>query len=128
MISPVVIRAVAGDVTNVRPRITRNLVGELVAVSLSFVGAPPAGTVVLSGAPGINGEPAQTYLNLAATNTNNWYYPAVSLEDNTGAEFLYASGGTKVPTSFIVNGPLLLTVGAALTGAMEIQAIAYIRQ
>ena len=113
---------------DIPPFARRSFMGRLIAVELFFGGGVGAGTIVLKDDVDDTGGAQQTYLTLGATNTNNWYYPTVALVDNANAARLYAVGGAPVAGQYIVNSPLLLTIGATCTGGQFIICRAFIER
>ena len=70
--------------------------GRIVAVGVTYLDSPPAGTTdVVVATKGVNG-PAQTILSIANAATDGWFYPRVGTVSTSGAAMLYAGGGTAV--------------------------------
>jgi hypothetical protein len=108
-------------------RATRVPVGEVVGVGIKCDGTVPGTTTMVLATAAQDGYPAQTILNLAANNSSQWYYPTAPAQDNTGANRLYAAGGSPVPIPFVVQNYLEFTVANCVNAAV-IDVIVLIRR
>lgn len=91
--------------------------GELKTIGVHFGGSAPATTTVQIVTVDGDFSVHQTLLNLAAGNTDAWYYPRPAAQDNTGAQDLYAVGGTPVPMWFFIEGYLNLSMNHGISAS-----------
>jgi hypothetical protein len=96
---------------------TNNVVsGRIVAVGLSYLETPPAGTTdVVVATKGTNG-PAQTILAISNAATDGWFYPRVGTTSTSGAAMLYAAGGTAVGEPPAINDVVNVKIDGANAG------------
>lgn len=86
--------------------------GKILAVGVTYLLTPPATTNIILRTRGEHG-PAQTVLSIPNANTNAWFYPRVSQQDNAGVAKLYAAAGEEVATEYVVADNVELNVAQA---------------
>jgi len=96
---------------------TNNVVaGRVVAVGVTYLDSPPAGTTdVVVATKGANG-PAQTILSIANAATDGWFYPRVGTHSTAGAALLYAAGGTAVSDYLAISDVVNVKIDQANAG------------
>ncbi len=80
--------------------------GDLRAIHVAYLGAPPAGTtdVLITTRGTAPLPPTQTLLNLVNAATDGWFYPLVSGHDNLGASIAGNNGPWRYyPLADFVN-------------------------
>ena len=89
------------------------IVGEIVAVHLSYQDSPPnTSDVTLAEA---NNSPAMTVLSVANANTSGWFFPRAAVHDTAGAARTY-DGSNAVSDRIPVHDHLKLTIAQADNG------------
>jgi len=92
------------------------LVGAVLAVGITYLGTPPAGTDVTVTCLSEGGGPDLTLVNLVDAITDVTIYPAISQTDNTGAAVNYDAGGRPVKEPARINGRVQVVVDQANAG------------
>lgn len=114
LVTPVAVGANGSATANV----TGNLFGEILAVGVTYLGTPPAGTtdlVLVAVGAAIGGEggaaPDQTILSIANAATDGWFYPRAVGVTPLGAAFT-----DDIAVLIPVSGPVKLTMNGADAG------------
>lgn len=96
---------------------TNNMVaGRVIAVGVTYLDSPPAGTTdVVVATTGANG-PAQTILSIANAATNGWWYPRAATHSTAGAALLYAAGGAAVGDYLAISDVVNVKIDQANAG------------
>lgn len=95
---------------------TVGITGRVVAVGVTYLDSPPAGSTDITVATkGVNG-PAQTLLTISNAATNGWFYPRVATVSPQGAAMLYASGGAAVGDCLAISDRVNVLIAGANAG------------